>query len=168
MTPQKAWICTASFQCWLFLFNTKVQPSDKKAASNRDADSLLAGIASSSQDLQLTLCILRAISGPWWQADFIWLCRSTWGPRFGVCQVGLGSAVTFLNGYYKGFESGCLPSQWILGWRIREANYLDILIYRLCFIALPWCKISSRLHGLRALLLMAKISFWKMNWIIVG
>lgn len=109
--------------------------------------------------LQLTLCILRAISGPWWQADFIWLCRSTWGPRFQVCQVGLGSAVTFLNGYYKGFELGRLPSQWILGWGIREGNYLDTLIYRLCFIAHSWCKISSRLHGLRAVFLMAEISF---------
>ena len=31
------------------------------------------------------------------------------GPQIrSLCQVGLGSAVTFLNGYYKGFESGLL------------------------------------------------------------
>lgn len=147
----------------------KVQPDDKKkrkkAVGNRDADSLLQELLHHHKICSpAPLRSENNLSGPWRQADFIWLCRSTWGPRFQVCQVGLGSAVTFLNSYYKGFESGRLPSQWILGWRIREANYLDTLIYRLCFIAQPWCKISSRLHGLRAVFLMGEISFWKMDW----
>lgn len=29
-----------------------------------------------------------------------------------------------------------------------KANYLDTLIYRLCFIARSWCIISSQLRGL--------------------
>lgn len=127
-------ICTASFKCWLFLFNTKVQASDKRLGVTGMLISfyrncfIIIWFAANSRYFESNLWSLKA--------GILYLTvQVNTGPRFEVCQVGLGSVVPFLNGYYKGSESGCLPPQWIPGWRIRKANYLDTPIYSLCFIA---------------------------------
>lgn len=61
-------------------------------------------------------------------ADFNWLCRSTQGPRFEVCQVGLGSSVTFLNGYTKDLSQSPCDLSGFLDEEVGKPSISDLQI----------------------------------------